>query len=149
MEARCAKTLTAYLRFNLLSFKGDVKAPKTPVCPHAVKHFIELMSRNMSVGVCNQKQVFRGNLLPTDRDSLKKKKSFLKRLGTDFSDKVGMLSKGGLYHDRFMRDLPNRKIREVFKKREFRRMQIIGQFNVSFIICTLNGNCNGDLFIID
>ena len=28
-------------------------------------------------------------------------------------------------------------------------MQIIGQFNLGFIVCTLNGGASGDLFILD
>lgn len=60
-----------------------------------------------------------------------------------------MLSRGGLYHDRFMRELPNRLLRETFRKREFRKVRIIGQFNMGFIIGTLNGTARGDLFILD
>ena len=78
-----------------------------------------------------------------------KRRSFLKRLGNEFSDKTGMLSRGGLYYDRFMRDLPNRRLRETFKKKEFKKLKIIGQFNLGFIICTLNGTASGDLFILD
>lgn len=60
-----------------------------------------------------------------------------------------MLSRGGLYYDRFMRDLPNRRLRETFKKKEFKKLKIIGQFNLGFLVCTLNGTASGDLFILD
>jgi len=73
----------------------------------------------------------------------------LKRLGTDFAEKTSMLSRGGLYHDRFMRELPNRRLRETFKKKEFRKMKILGQFNLGFIVCILNNAATGDLFILD
>jgi hypothetical protein len=37
-----------------------------------------------------------------------------------------MLSKGGLYYDKFMRDLPNRQMRLTFKKKEFLKFRTIG-----------------------
>ena len=95
-------------------------------------------------------QIFKGNLLPRDADSLSvKRRSFLKRLGNEFSDRTGMLSRGGLYYDRFMKELPNRRMRETFKKKEFKRLQIVGQFNLGFIVVTLNDRASGDLFILD
>ena len=60
-----------------------------------------------------------------------------------------MLSKGGLYHDRYTLELKHRKLRETFRKKEFKKMKIIGQFNLGFIICLLNHGATGDLFIID
>ena len=37
-----------------------------------------------------------------------------------------MLSKGGLYYDKLMKDIPNRMMRETFKKREFSKLKITG-----------------------
>jgi DNA mismatch repair ATPase MutL len=37
-------------------------------------------------------------------------------------------------------------MKTYFKKREFLKLKIIGQFNKGFIVCTLNKQ---DLFIID
>ena len=72
-------------------------------------------------------KIFRGNLLPMDGvTNVRKRRSFLKRLGSEFADKTSMLSRGGLYYDRFMRDLPNRQLRATFKKREFKKIKIIG-----------------------
>ena len=49
--------------------------------------------------------------------------------------------------DRFMTSVNNRKVKEVFLKREFYQLQIVGQFNKGFVLATLN---NGrDLFILD
>ena len=113
----------------------------------AIKKYNDLLNRFYALE-SNEKTVFQGNLLPLD-PGLRKKRNFLKRLGNGFGDKIGMLSKGGLYYDRYMRELPNRRMRETFKKREFKKLKVIGQFNLSFIICTLNSTATGDLFILD
>lgn len=111
--------------------------------------YLSLIQKQYNVEL-NEKQIFKGNLLPPDSASrIRKKRSFLKRLGNEFSEKTGMLSKGGLYYDRFMREVPNRRLRETFKKKEFKKLKVIGQFNLGFIVCTLNGSASGDLFILD
>ena len=40
-------------------------------------------------------------------------------------------------------------MRAIFKKKDFKKLKILGQFNMGFMICTLNGNASGDLFILD
>jgi DNA mismatch repair protein PMS2 len=60
-----------------------------------------------------------------------------------------MLSKGGYYFDRFMREIPNRRLKYTFRKKEFSKLNVVGQFNHGFIVCTLNGSARGDLFILD
>jgi len=72
-------------------------------------------------------------------------KSFFERLGPQFSD-MPIQSKSNFY-DKYMMGVHNDKIKKVFLKREFYAMTIIGQFNLGFIVGTIN---NGrDLFIID
>ena len=60
-----------------------------------------------------------------------------------------MLSRGGLYFDRYMKEIPNHVLKRTFKKKNFTKLQIIGQFNLSFIVATLEGSARGDLFILD
>lgn len=51
------------------------------------------------------------------------------------------------FFDKYMTGVNNEKLKKVFLKREFYSLKIIGQFNLGFMICTLN---NGrDLFILD
>jgi len=51
------------------------------------------------------------------------------------------------FFDKYMTGVNNEKLKKVFLKREFYSMRIIGQFNLGFMIGSLN---NGrDLFILD
>lgn len=46
-----------------------------------------------------------------------------------------------------MNAVDNDKLKKVFLKREFYSMRVIGQFNLGFIVATLNHD--RDLFILD
>jgi len=48
-----------------------------------------------------------------------------------------------------MREVTLKRLRGVFEKKDFKHLQIIGQFNLGFIVATLSGNATGDLFILD
>ena len=83
----------------------------------------------------------KGNLIGKSQ----KKVSVLQKL----NEGCNFLSTGGLYFDRYMKEVTLKRLRAVFKKKEFKKLQIIGQFNLGFIVCTLNGTDTGDLFILD
>jgi len=60
-----------------------------------------------------------GNLLSIRKT---RKTSFLKRLGAKFTDNTTMLSRGGLYFDRYMKEIPNHVLKRTFNKKNFTRL---------------------------
>ncbi|CDW74833.1 mismatch repair endonuclease pms2-like [Stylonychia lemnae] len=72
------------------------------------------------------------------------KKSFRMRLKGKFQ--TTNYECGFKYHDKLMYMLTNEAMRKTFWKKEFTKFRTIGQFNLGFLVCTLNGN---DLFILD
>ena len=117
-----SKNLYSYFAFSMASEDDDILRVRIS----SIDKFIKLMQEQMNSGL-TERQILRGNLLPTDGIAhVRKKRSFLKRLGNDFSEKLSMISNDGKYYDHFMRDLPNRLMRSTFKKREFKKIKVVG-----------------------
>lgn len=78
-------------------------------------------------------------------NQLKRPRSFFDRLGPEYAQ-LTVQSRSGFF-DKYVASVHKDKLKQVFLKREFYSLQVLGQFNLGFIISTLN---NGrDLFIID
>lgn len=150
VDVLSARTLAEYFGFHLVVKSQVIGMHSIRVDLKVIEKYQSLIKKQPGIAI-STRSVFKGNVLPAEGKSLpgRRGRSLLKRLGPDFQAKTSMLSKGGTFYDSFMRNLPNRKMRETFKKKEFKKLKIIGQFNLGFIICTLESTATGDLLILD